>query len=628
MCGINGMISHNKNLNVNRSLQAMNLEIIHRGPDEDGFFCQDLDEYKVGFAMRRLSIIDLQTGRQPIFTPDGKKVIVFNGEIYNYNYLKDKYLDDYLFKTNSDTEVILALYERFGPAAFSLLDGMFSFSIFDMLKNKVFITRDYFGEKPLYYGFDNGTFYWASELKSILKVVQQIPRLSKQGLNLFFQLTYIPAPFTIYENFHKLKANHYIEFDCSTLTYDVLEIAESVNQSYERLDIKTAIDLNCQLVQDSVKSRSVSDVPIGSFLSGGVDSSIVSLCLAMQSSSNIKTFSIGFDNKDFDETSKARMVSNIINSDHHELILTKNDLITNIDQIILNFDEPFADSSALPTYLVAALAKQYVKVALTGDGGDEVYGGYNKYYMGKLNKIYTKVIPEKLHHKILQPLLNAFPETEDNRGFYFKIKKLSKSINYDGDYYYNIISLSFLDMQRKKILNKEQFMPNILDYYKIVINNKNNKLRDFREIDKLISLEGDMLVKVDRASMLSSLECRTPFLNKEIWNFTNSLPENFLLNGWNKKYLLKQSFSKFFPKDFLEKSKKGFGVPIGDLLRSNLKNELLGFIEKKFIEKQDIFNYEEIKKVVLNHIDRKEDNSFNVYSFYCFQKWYNNSYLR
>jgi asparagine synthase (glutamine-hydrolysing) len=373
-------------------------------------------------------------------------------------------------------------------------------------------------------------------------------------------------------------------------------------------------------------SRSIADVPLGTFLSGGVDSSIISLCLAQQSSTKIDTFSIGFDKKSFDETDKSRAVAALINSSHHEFIISEKDLIPNIDEVLLNFDEPFADSSALASYIVSSKTKQFVTVALSGDGGDEVFGGYNKYYMGKLNEKYTNLIPSSIHKGVTCILSNLLHTKDDNRGYRFKMNRLLKAINYEGDFYYNIISLGFQENEISSVLKANSYHENPLSYYKNKIGNRNKTLTDFRDIDRLLSLEGDMLVKVDRTSMLSSLECRAPFLNKEIWNLTRQLPENYLLNGWDKKHILKESFQHYFPKDFLNKSKKGFEVPVGDWLRADLKNELLSYIEIAFVEKQNIFQFEVVSNLVNNHVQGKIDNTFRVWTFYCFQKWYKQTY--
>tara|TARA_R100001369_G_scaffold92896_1_gene141046 strand:+ start:55194 stop:57113 length:1920 start_codon:yes stop_codon:yes gene_type:complete len=630
MCGINGVLFNGKHEPeaISKVLSKMNMEIIHRGPDQDGFFVKDSNNYAVGFAMRRLSIIDLSTGKQPMFSENGKLCIVFNGEIYNYLVLKEILKSKGAqFHTTSDTEVILRLYENFGTEAFAMLDGMFAFSIYDEEKDKIFIARDYFGEKPLYYTKNDGNIIWGSELKSIITVIGKKPEISKQGLNLYFQLTYIPAPYTIYSNIHKLEANHYLEINCNDQSYNIAEIDQNFKKNVDpNISFEEAKTLTHTLVNESVSSRSISDVPLGTFLSGGVDSSIVSLALSKQINSKIDTFSVGFDKKSFDESDKARTVAKIINSNHHEFIISVEDLKSNIDDILLNFDEPFADSSSLPTYLVAHKTRQHVKVALTGDGGDEVFGGYNKYYMGKLNAKYASIIPRGAHatlKNILNPVLST---KDDKRGKRFKVKKLLNAINYDDEFYYNIISLAYQNSEVAAILKKQAYLNDSLQYFKNKIGKNNNTLTDFRNIDKIISLEGDMLVKVDRTSMLTSLESRAPFLNKEIWNFTSQLPEDYLMKGWNKKYLLKDSFKQYFPDQFLDKSKKGFGVPVGDWLRGYLSKELNSYIETEFLVKQDIFNVSEISEIVEKHLSGKEDNTFKVWTFFCFQKWYKQTY--
>lgn len=625
MCGINGLISRQPNIELQKVLLEMNNVIIHRGPDQDGFFEDNSSDCKIGMAMRRLSIIDLSTGKQPIFSADNQKVIVFNGEIYNYKILKQDHLSEYNFKTSSDTEVIIALYEKYGVKSFSLLDGMFAFSIYDKTVNKIFITRDFFGEKPLYYIKNNDSFIWASELKSIIKILPSKPPINKTALNLFLQLTYIPAPYTIYEDIHKLEANHYLEFNCVNFSYKIHTI-EQTFKTYTKTTKEAATKITHDLVQESVVSRSIADVSLGTFLSGGVDSSIVSLCLSQQSNAKIETFSIGFDKKSFDETDKSRAVAKLINSNHHEFIISEKDLTVNIDEIILNFDEPFADSSALASYVVSKKTKGYVTVALTGDGGDEVFGGYNKYYMGKLNEKYTNFVPHSFHRSFAASMGNLLETKDDKRGYRFKTNRLMKAINYEGDFYYNIISLGFNENEARGFLKENYYKENPLSYYKNKIGNKNKSLTDFRNIDLILSLEGDMLVKLDRTSMLTSLECRAPLLNKEIWNFTSQLPEDFLIKGWDKKHILKESFKHYFPKNFLDKSKKGFGVPVGDWLRADLKNELLSYIDQNYLEKQNIFQFEVVSNLINNHIQGKIDNTFRVWTFFCFQKWYKQTY--
>ena len=627
MCGINGLVYKNaENTDVQNIIGKMNQKIIHRGPDEDGFFVEQLEDKTIAFAMRRLSIVDLSTGKQPIFTEDKSKVIVFNGQIYNSEELKKTLVQKgFAFHTSSPAEVVLKLYECFGLESFKMLDGVFAFSIYDKILGKIFIARDFFGDKPLHYQHSEKGLIWASELKSIISVLDKKPEIDNTGLNLYFQLTYIPAPFTIYKGISKLESNSFIEYDVNS---DILKIHEIHSEKIEKQQVSfdEAKKNVRKLVEESVSSRSVSDVSLGAFLSGGVDSSIISLCLSKQSDSKIDTFSIGFDKKSFDETEKSRLVANLIGSNHHEFVISEKDLTSHLDEILLNFDEPFADSSALPSYIVASKTADYVKVALTGDGGDEVFGGYNKYLIGGINQKYTSLVPRFLHQSVLKVANALTKQKGDERGLKFKVRKALNSIDYDDSFFYNIIKLGFTDKEMSIYLNEKDRVKNPLAYYQQRIPNPKN-LTDFRNVDKLISLEGDMIVKVDRTSMLASMECRAPFLTREIWNYTLSLPDEYLLKGNNKKMILKKAFENEFPEQFLEKSKKGFGVPVGDWLRQGMRSELLSYIDDKFLEEQDIFDIQNIRKIVLNHLNSVEDNSFKIWTFYCFQKWYKNTYL-
>ncbi|WP_299362312.1 asparagine synthase (glutamine-hydrolyzing) [Winogradskyella sp.] len=632
MCGINGIITKTKTNKdkISSVLNTMNNLIIHRGPDEDGVFAEELMDYSVGMAMRRLSIIDLSSGQQPIFTEDKQIVIVFNGEIYNYRVLKAKLeAEGVTFNTSSDTEVILKAYEKYGVASFQWLDGMYGFSIYDKKINKLFIARDFFGEKPLYYMHTEKAFIWASELKSIIKTIDFNPNISKTGLNLYFRLTYIPAPHTIYEGIRKLEANHYIEYDLVSHQTSIHKIntepkPETVNISFEDAKAKTK-----EMVYNSVNSRSIADVGLGTFLSGGVDSSIISLCLSQTTDKKIDTFSIGFKKASYDETDKSRVVADMINSNHHEFIIDEDDLKNNIHNILVNFDEPFSDSAALPTHLLSEKTREHVTVALTGDGGDEVFGGYNKYYIGKMNKRYTGLVPKGIHKTILKLSQKLLVDKDDARGRKFQINKLLNAINYNGNFYWDIISLANTSKQLAEIMHPEFYETDIFKEYKNIIGKQHiETLTDFRLVDKICSLEGGMLAKVDRTSMMTSLECRAPFLNKDIWEFTNTLPEHYLMKGWNKKHILKEAFKDQFPDEFLEKSKSGFGSPTGDWLRQSLRQELESYIEPNMLKDQGIFNVEVITKLVRDHLDSKKDSTFRVWSYYCFQKWYKYNFLK
>lgn len=623
MCGIVGIIGQNER-EIDLSISRMNRKIIHRGPDSEGYFKSK--DGKVAMAMRRLAIIDLETGGQPITSKDGARSIVFNGAIYNHQDLRRALLADGAeFFTSSDTEVILRLYERDGIDGICELDGMFAFSIYDQSLGKIFIARDFFGEKPLYYTLLDGKFCWASELKALTSLTDLKPPIDKQGLNLYFQLSYIPAPFTIFEGIFKLEANHYLVYDLSTSQFRCYEVNQRIHQ-FPLLSKREAIIETESQLRQSILSRSVCDVPIGTFLSGGVDSSIVSLCMAQNTTTPIDTFSIGFDKKSFDETAKARTVAKMIGSHHHEFIVTEKDFLHDLSAIILNFDEPFADSSALPSYWVAKKAREHVKVVLTGDGGDEMFGGYNKYYMGKINARYTHIVPKSLHNFIYQSLHASLSSKDDSRGGLFQLSRLLSAINYEGDAYLNIISLGFQSKELHSLFLPSLRMDNPIQEYKKKSGGKQKTLLDFKNIDRLLSLEGDLLVKVDRTSMLNSLECRSPFLSKKIWDFTAQLPDSYLINGWDKKHILKASFEHYFPKGFLHQPKQGFSVPVGDWLRQSLSSELRHYASQSFVEKQQIFQYHYIHALVTKHLNGIQDNTLRVWTYYCFQKWFENEY--
>tara|TARA_B110000027_G_C16117915_1_gene301186 strand:- start:175 stop:2058 length:1884 start_codon:yes stop_codon:yes gene_type:complete len=626
MCGINGILSFQKKQRSNSSIKVMNDLIIHRGPDDEGIFEEKNDSFSIALGMRRLSIIDLESGNQPMSSDDKQVILVFNGEIYNYKELKKELeRQNVVFKTSSDTEVILRLYLELGTESFSKLDGMFAFSIYDKRVNKIYIARDFFGEKPLFYANNEKGLLWGSELKSLKSQLGYQLEICPKALELYFTLTYIPAPFTIYKEVLKLEANRYIEYSINDKNLKIHQINYNNVAGKFKGSFNQAKDITKKLVKDSVSSRSISDVPIGTFLSGGVDSSIVSYCLSQSTNKKIDTFSIGFDKKTFDETEKSRVVAKLINSNHHEYIVSEKSLYEDLDRILSNFDEPFADSSALPTYLVSEKTSNHVKVALTGDGGDEVFGGYNKYHINTINNVYTRVVPEKAHDLVKKTCSFLLTTKDDNRGVKFKMKKTWDSIDYNNNFYWNMISLGFKENELNKMLINTS--SGVFNYYKGNVGlSKINTLSDLRNIDKHLSLEGDMLVKVDRTSMLSSLECRAPFLNKQLWEFTNSLPSHYLIKNSSKKHILKEAFKDVFPSNFLEKSKKGFGVPVGDWLRTILKDELMFLCDKNFVTEQGLFEYKYVHEIVSRHLSGQEDNTFKVWTYFCFQKWYKINY--
>ena len=632
MCGINGVITVKSDPTIRKSISMMNDSIIHRGPDDVGIYV-DRDN-RVALGMRRLSIIDIDSGHQPMFSEDRRIAIVFNGEIYNFKELRQNLenLNDSAFKTNSDTEVILRGYEQHGIDFFSNLNGMFAIAIHDEKLKKVFLVRDRTGEKPLYYWRNQEFFVFGSELKSLKRFSKnqrvKFPNISELGLNLYFALTFIPAPHTIYDGIYKVEAACILEIDTQTLAFQSKKYWQinSPSEAEKLTDYSTARANLKDLIYDSVEKRMISDVPYGAFLSGGVDSSIITAVMAdIKSTERIKTFSIISDDKKFDESGRSNAVALHLNTEHYPVLLDLKSIEEEIDKVILNFDEPFADSSALPSYYVSKVTNKHVKVALTGDGGDEVFGGYNRYLMPLYSSKYKRLVPSWLHEQILKPGIEMVKNKSDDRGKLFQVKKFINAVgNSEFNNLINIISLGYLDNDRKILFKNQPHYDLDLNYFEQKYQSAAtlSQVAKSRFLDMNISLEGDMLVKVDRSSMLNSLECRSPFLDHRLIEFSFTLPDNFLIEKGHTKKILKDTFKEMLPNGLFSMPKSGFGVPVGNWLRESLKNELLEFSRKDFIEDQGIFNPDYISKIVFNHLNKIEDNTFKIWTFYCFQKWY------
>jgi asparagine synthase (glutamine-hydrolysing) len=636
MCGINGFLSIKKiDFSAKDRLNEMNDKIIHRGPDDAGcYIVENSGGSTVAIGMRRLSVIDLSTGNQPMFSSNNKISIVFNGEIYNYKQLREDLLKKgYKFSTESDTEVVLRLYEVYGNDFLEMLNGMFGVCIYNAETGKLLLARDRLGEKPLHYTFYNGVFIFASELKSIIYNFDIKKSINKEALNLFLSLTFIPAPHTIYEGIYKLPAANYLEINTASLDYKIVSYWDSKPlESPSAIDYKTATKQLENLVVDAVVSRTIADVPLGVFLSGGIDSSVVAAVMAKNTNGGkVKTFSIGFTDPAFDESKAAAIVAKHIGSDHTMVKIDANNLVNDIDKIISNYDEPFADSSALPTYHVSKMAKEHVTVALTGDGGDEAFGGYNRYKVNDYYAKFKKLMPIASGRKAIRQLVEVLPVSSENRkSKLYLAKKTFRNFGDDPlENIANIISLGFQeDLLHKLLLPSWQVNELVKNRVEKLLPNIDaaSDVNWMRYVDKNISLEGDMLVKVDRASMLVSLECRAPFLDHRLFEFTNTLPANFLINGSNKKRILKDAFKSWLPEELFSLPKSGFGVPVGKWLKQDLKSELVELLSIDKIRQQGIFNAEVVSEILNNHLNNQEDNTFPLWTLFCFQKWYNKNF--
>lgn len=624
MCGINGLLYKEVDPDITRKLKLMNTLIMHRGPDDDGVYHTD----RIGMGMRRLSVIDLSTGNQPMKSDDDDIVIVFNGEIYNYRDLKAELeRQGAVFATQSDTEVILKLYEKHGAAMLTKLNGMFAFSIHDKKTGEIFIARDRFGEKPLYYHHSPEQFIWASELKSIVAVKPELKEISQEALTLYFSLTYIPAPYSIYQDVFKLLPGHYLKINASTLDKEIHEYwdIDPTTKTNSDITYPGAQKQIRSLLFESVEQRMIADVPLGVFLSGGVDSTIIAAIMAKNTDQKVKTFSVGYENKRYDESARARQVAEHIGSEHHEYTLDCNDLFGMVDSIVLNYDEPYADSSCMPTYFISSKTVQHVTVALTGDGGDEVFGGYNKYMLPHYRKKVGKYVPGFLRPVLSQKgFVNRILSKGDSKSLFSKIKKVADLLNEDTiTGHLNLMALGFRQHELDKLFKSSSInYTSLLTQYTAKLKATDDELKQLRYIDKQISLEGDMLVKVDRASMLCSLECRSPFLDHRLMEYTYQLPDEYLLCNGNKKRILKDTFADMLPDGFFNAPKSGFEIPVGDWLRGPLKNDMLETLSETALQQTGLFNTNYINQLIADHVSNRANNARQLWTLYCFQKWF------
>ena len=621
MCGIIGMYSFG-NENIPQLVKIMNDTLLRRGPDADGFYTNK----NIGLGHRRLSIIDLQTGDQPMFSKDKKVVVVFNGEIYNFKELKEELISQGVdFITTSDTEVLIEAYILWGiDKVLEKIEGMFAFALYDLKNEKLLLARDRFGEKPLYFINQENIFAFASELKALIPIMEGNKEIDLVGLNLFLSLSYIPAPYTIYKNIEKVMPGTYLEINkqgqkTTTRYYNLQAKLKNLPQIN---DFKKASGILKANLIDSIKHRMISDVPIGALLSGGIDSSIVTSIMSEISNKPIHTFSIGFVEKSYDESLRAQLVANYIKSDHKIQMLDYKDIVHEIDDILEYFDEPFGDSSALPTQYVAQLARKNVKVVLTGDSADELFGGYEK-YLAYLYAERFKSLPQIVQN-FFKSFIKVVPHNAKTNSILRKVKKVINSTDLSGfDLHLHLMELGFNEHERINLLEESHYKD-----IKSVINNYYNQYSQGNQLEKgfytdlNIVLEGDMLVKVDRMCMKNSLEARVPFLDSKIVELAFQIPTNFKIKGKIKKYILKETFKDILPHETIKFRKKGFGVPIDFWFRNELKEDILRLLDEDFIKKQSIFNYNEVKKILDDHLKGKENNKGKLWNLFVFQKWY------
>jgi asparagine synthase (glutamine-hydrolysing) len=629
MCGISGFADFNKKTGRD-VLEKMNRIMAHRGPDGEGYGIYNDDAAVIGLGHRRLSIIDLTEGGSQPQTYNHLH-ITFNGEIYNYAEIKKTLeVKGHQFHSHSDTEVILHAYAEWGSAALQQFIGMFAFTIYDEQKKKLFACRDRAGVKPFFYYWKNGLFLFASELKAILQHPEFVKDINIDAAAVFMQLGYVPTPNCIFNDTYKLKPGHFLEIDIKTRslhTQQYWSVYDAYNKPTLKIDLPEAIAETEKLLTSAFQYRMVSDVPVGVFLSGGYDSSCVTALLQKDSTEKIKTFTIGVPDAGMNEAPFAKEIANHLGTDHTEYYCTEKEALEIVPQLPFFYDEPFADSSAIPTSLVSKIAREKVTVALSADAGDEIFAGYNRYdYMMKYGQK-LRSIPGFMR-KGAAAVMNVVPADSIpvlNKKYLFhsryeKVKTLLKNPSEQNI----LISLSkqmdagdIADLFKKKIIE----LPSAFDSKELSAENY-SPLNYMMAIDYETYLLDDILQKVDRATMCVSLEGREPFLDQRVIEWAAQLPMEYKYNNGNKKFIIKEIVHKYIPHAMMDRPKMGFGIPIASWLQNDLKPFVDRYFDEAFIAKQNIFNAGEIQRIKNSFYKGKVERAEKIWYLLMFQMWY------
>jgi len=632
MCGIIGLIEHSKSIDE-ISFNKMRDIIDYRGPDDFGSKIFEKGNFTLALGHRRLSIQDLSPlGHQPMSFENLS--IIFNGEVYNFEKIKDELLDlNYKFNSHSDTEVILKAFDAWGTKCVDKFRGMFAFAIYDKTKEKIYIFRDRAGVKPLYYYKTADQFLFGSELKSFNQYPNFKKKINKKALPFYFRFGYIPAPHTIFENCFKLRPGHYLEYDIQSKQYNEIkywDVEDFYTSSKSTLNEKNTLNELENILKDSFNLRMISDVPVGVFLSGGVDSSLVASIIQKNSKDPIKTFTIGFNEKDYDEAIYAKEIAKHIGSKHMELYCNTNDMLELISELPHLYDEPFGDSSALPTILVSKLAKEKVSVVLSGDGGDEAFIGYSKYFA--LNKIsnldrkpFTKSVLKTLTKLIspetIQTINNILPKKLKQRNIKDKYQKFKNAIQSNSFEEMFINASSYVDNDTLKKVFKATDIDFNNTAFELNIEKEINSLDKMMIMDYKTFMVDDVLTKVDRASMSVSIEAREPLLDHKIIEFSATIPNDLKYKNSVGKYLLKEVLYRYVPKELIERPKSGFQIPLEVWLKSDLKPLVLKYLSSKRLEKSGIYNIEEIESILKDLYSNKTVNVSLIWFILMFEMW-------
>ncbi|MFC1721635.1 asparagine synthase (glutamine-hydrolyzing) [Patescibacteria group bacterium] len=623
MCGIFGFINNDSALAADEALlRQMAVSIKHRGPDEQKFFSLG----NVGLGAVRLSIIDPQQGSQPLTNENSDIWACQNGEIYNYQELKTKLTSQgHNFQTNSDTEILPHLYEEKGEGFVKALRGMFAVAIWDRKTQKLILVRDRLGIKPLYYTYNKRGFYFASELKAIL--VGTIDRtINRQALGDYLALNYIPREQTIFSNIYKLLPGEMLVVDAAMkkfkvtkrLYWDIPEGNQNRMITNER-EAKTRLH---RRLDEAVKAHLVSDVPVGAFLSGGLDSSVV-IALASRHVDKLKTFSVGFKEKSYDELNYARSVARRYHTDHHEIQvdLSHPDCIK---EIIENFDEPFADSSALAVHAVSKFAAQSVKTVLSGDGGDEIFGGYTIYHADRLLKLYRH-FPAFFKRRVFPNLARLLPASHKKTTWEFKIKRFLRGGAADPVTAHFLWRAILTQEQKHEVLTASgsDLAPTVRHWHELFEERQlGDQLNNFMYLDTKINLVDDMLTKVDRTSMANSLEVRVPLLDHLLVEFMSQIPSTMKIKRNKLKYILKEVSKDILPPEVINRPKAGFQVPVAIWLKKELRDLAGEYFSASKVKEQGYFNPIVVQKLYQDHCDGRRDYNRELWGLLCFGIWY------
>jgi asparagine synthase (glutamine-hydrolysing) len=622
MCGIVGFVNGGARAADREILERMNSCIVHRGPDEEGSFVRN----EAALAMRRLSIIDLKGGRQPIFSEDRSKAIVFNGEIYNFQQLRNELLEKGArFYTNSDTEVIIHLYDRYGADCLDYLRGMFAFAIWDKNEKKLFLARDRVGKKPLLYSRQpDGGIVFGSEFTALLAHPAVSRDIDFEAIDNYFSYLCVPAPQTVYREIRKLEPAHYLVWQKGEI-----EIKRYWSPDFSKkikISEMEAVEETTRILREAIRLRMISEVPLGAFLSGGVDSSAVVAMMAEESGKPVKTFSIGFEEQDYSELKYARRVAEHVGAEYHEFVV-KPDALEVLPTLVEHYGEPYADSSAIPTYYVARETRKYVTVALNGDGGDESFAGYERYAAMRLAELYH-LLPRSFRKFLVEKPIELLPDSELRRSRVRDVKRFLRAAGLSKTERY-FHWMSTFNRDTKKEIYTREFSERIgghdpaqhLEQW-FTKANGSGLLDATLLTDQMTYLPNDLLVKVDIASMAVSLEARSPFLDHKLIEFAASLPENLKMRRFESKSLLKKVAARVVPPDVIYRRKMGFGVPIANWFRGNMKKFVCDTLLSEKALGRGIVKPEMMKRLVTEHINAEGDHAFQVWTLLMLELWF------